>query len=61
VSREQTHRAAIRDAGGDVRPLPWVCALREQAAKLVEGRRWLAQDGVRVVVDQRDLVQYFSK
>jgi hypothetical protein len=44
-----------------VRPLPRVRALGEEAAELVERRGRRAQDAVRVVVDERDLVQYFSK
>jgi hypothetical protein len=53
--------AAVRHAGRDVRPLPRVRALGEQAAELVERRRWRAQHAVCVMVDERDLVQYFSK
>jgi hypothetical protein len=44
-----------------VRPLPRVRALGEEAAELVERRGRRAQDAVRVVVDEGDLVQYFSK
>jgi hypothetical protein len=43
-----------------VRPLARVGALREEAAELVQ-RRLLAQDAVRVVVDERDAAQYFKK
>jgi len=53
-------RAAIGDAGRDVRPLARVRALREEPAELVE--RWPgAQDPVRVVVDELDPGQYFKK
>lgn len=52
--------SAVRDAGGDVGPLPRIRALAEEAPKLVE-RRLRPQDPVRVVVDERDLAQYFSK
>jgi len=41
--------------------LPGVVALREEAAERVERRRRLAQDPVRVVVDETDGVQYFEK
>jgi CMP-2-keto-3-deoxyoctulosonic acid synthetase len=44
-----------------VRPLARVVALGEQAAELVERARRRAQDAVRVVVDERDRAQYFSK
>jgi hypothetical protein len=44
-----------------VGPLPRIGALREQPAELVERRRRLAEDPVRVVVDERGLTQYFSK
>jgi hypothetical protein len=44
-----------------VRPLARILALREQPAELVERRRRRAQDAVRVVVDEPDAVQYFSK
>jgi hypothetical protein len=53
--------AAVRDPGGDVRPLPRVRALGEEPAKLVEARRRRTQDAVRMVVDERDPAQYFSK
>jgi len=43
-----------------VRPLAWVGALGEQAPELVQ-RRPHGQDAVGVVVDERDLVQYFEK
>jgi hypothetical protein len=61
VLREHAHRALVGDGGGHVRPLPWVRALREQAAELIErgGRR--AEDPVGVVVDVPDAAQYFSK
>ena len=58
--RELPDRTAIRQTGGDVRPLPRVRALREEPAKLVE-RRLAAQDAVRMVVDELDRVQYFEK
>jgi hypothetical protein len=44
-----------------VRPLARVAALGEEAAELVERPRRLAEDAVRVVVDERDPAQYFSK
>jgi hypothetical protein len=44
-----------------VRPLPRILALAEEPAELVQGARRLAQDAVRVVVDERDRAQYFSK
>jgi hypothetical protein len=44
-----------------VRPLPRIGALGETPAKLVERRRRPSQDPVRVVVDERDAVQYFEK
>jgi hypothetical protein len=44
-----------------VRPLARVRALREEAAELVEALRSAAQDPVRVVVDERDVAQYFRK
>jgi hypothetical protein len=44
-----------------VRPLARVGALREEPAELVDRRRVRTQDAVRVVVDERDAVQYFSK
>jgi hypothetical protein len=44
-----------------MRPLARVRALGEEPAELVEGRRRRAQDAVRVVVDERDPAQYFSK
>jgi hypothetical protein len=58
---ERTDRAPVRDRGGDVRPLARVVALGEQAAELVERARRLAQDAVRVMVDEPDRAQYFSK
>jgi hypothetical protein len=42
-------------------PLARIGALGEEAAELVEGRRGRAQDPVRVMVDERDRAQYFSK
>jgi hypothetical protein len=44
-----------------VRPLPRIAALGEQSAELVKAARRRAEETVRVVVDERDLVQYFSK
>jgi len=58
---ERTDRAAVRNPGGDVRPLARVRALGEEPAKLVEARGMCTQDAVRVVVDERDPAQYFSK
>jgi hypothetical protein len=43
-----------------VRPLARVLALGEEAAELVERLR-RRDDAVRVVVDERDAGQYFSK
>ena len=54
-------RVTVGDAGRNVRPLPGVGTLREQAAKPVEARRMRAQDPVRVLVDERNAAQYFSK
>jgi len=42
-------------------PLAGIGALGEEATELVEGRRGRAQDPVRVMVDERDRTQYFSK
>ena len=53
---ELANRAPVGDAGRDVRPLPGIRALAEQAPKLVE-RRLRAKDPVRVVVDERDAVE----
>jgi hypothetical protein len=44
-----------------VRPLARVGALGEEAPELVERLRLRAEDPVRVVVDERDAAQYFSK
>ena len=44
--------APVRDAGRDVGPLARVGALGEEAAKGVERCRRLAQDPVRVLVDE---------
>ena len=57
---ELPHGAPVGEAGGDVRPLARVGALGEETAELVEARP-LAQDPVRVVVDEPDAVQYFEK
>ena len=57
---ELAHGAPVREAGRDVRPLARVVALREEAAKLVERRRRLAEEPVRVVVDEADRAQYFG-
>jgi len=46
--------APVRDAGRDVGPLARVGALGEEAAKGVERCRRLAQDPVRVLVDEGD-------
>jgi len=56
VRRHRAHRAPVRHAGGDVRPLARVGRLGEEPAELVEGRRRRAQDPVRVMVDERDAV-----
>jgi len=58
---EGPYRPQIGGGGGDVRPLRRILAFREEAAKLVEGRRWCAQDPVRVLVDECDRAQYFRK
>jgi len=58
---KHTDRAPVRDPGGDVRPLARIRALGEEPAKLVEARRMRTQDSVRVVVDERNPAQYFSK
>jgi hypothetical protein len=60
-ARQRADRPPVRDRRGHVRPLPGVIAFREQPAELVERARRRAQDAVRVVVDQPDAVQYFSK
>jgi hypothetical protein len=57
--RELAERAPVREAGGDVRPLAGIGALREENAELVQRRRRPAQDPVRVVVDEGDPTQYF--
>jgi hypothetical protein len=54
-------RTAVGEPRRDVRPLPRVGALGEEPAELVEARRGLAQDSVRVVVDETDAGQYFKK
>jgi hypothetical protein len=41
--------------------LAWVGALREEPAKLVERRRRLTENPVRMVVDEADRAQYFEK
>ena len=61
VGREHADRPPVGDGGRDVRPLARVVALGEQAAERVERARRLAQDAVRVVVDEPDRAQYFSK
>jgi len=58
---KRADRAAVRDPGCHVRPLARVRTLGEEPAKLVEVRRRRTQDAVRVVVDERDPAQYFSK
>ena len=58
---DRENRSAVGEPVRDVRPLPRVGALGEETAELVEARRMRAQDAVRVVIDERDLVQYFSK
>jgi hypothetical protein len=58
---EYGDRAPVGDPRRDVRPLARVGALREEAAELVERRRRRAVDAVRVVVDERNPAQYFSK
>src|SRR5581483_8304483 len=61
VPREERDGAPVRDAGGDVRPLPRVRALGKEAAELVQRRRRRPVHAVRVVVDERNPAQYFSK
>ena len=58
--RELAERAAVGDARRDVWPLARIGALREEAAKLVQARP-RAQDPVRVMIDEPDLIQYFEK
>jgi hypothetical protein len=61
LGRQDADRPPVGDAGGDMRPLAGVAALGEQPAELVQARRRRAEDPVRVMVDERQLVQYFSK
>jgi hypothetical protein len=58
---EHADRPPVANTGGDVRPLARVGAFAEQAAELVEALRRRPEDPVRVMVDERQLVQYFSK
>jgi hypothetical protein len=58
--RERGDPAQVREPRRDVRPLARVLALGEQPPERVEGLRG-RDDPVRVVVDERDLAQYFSK
>src|SRR4029077_14567368 len=58
--RERGDPAPVGEPRRDVRPLARVLALGEQPAECVEGLRG-RDDPVRVVVDERDLAQYFSK
>jgi hypothetical protein len=44
-----------------VRPLSRIWALGEQPPELVERRRRLEDEPVRVVIDERGIAQYFSK
>ena len=60
VVGELAQRAPVREAGRYVWPLARVGALREQTAKLVD-RRLRVDEPVRVMVDERDRVQYFEK
>ena len=60
-ARQHRDRAPVRHGGGDMRPLARVAALGEQTPELVQRARRLAQDPVRVLVDERDAAQYFSK
>jgi hypothetical protein len=57
---ERADRPQVGHTGRDVRPLARVVAFREEPAELVERPRRRA-DAVRVVVDERDLAQYFRK
>ena len=57
---ELAQHATVGQPGGEMRPLPWVVALRMQPAELVQ-RRAPAQDAVRVVVDEANLAQYLEK
>ena len=61
VAREHHDRAPVREAGRDMGPLARVGALGEEPAELVDARRVRAQDPVRVLVDERNRAQYFSK
>jgi hypothetical protein len=58
---ELADRAPVRDPGRDVRPLARVRALGEEPPELVKARGPRGQDPVRVVIDRRELAQYFSK
>ena len=58
--RERGDPAQVGEPRRDVRPLARVVALGEQPPERVEGLRG-RDDPVRVVVDERDLAQYFSK
>jgi len=59
--RQLADRPVVGQPRGDVWPLRRIGTLREEAAELVERRRRLPQDSVRVVVDEADPVQYFQK
>ena len=61
VPGDQRDRSPVGDAARDVRPLARIVALGEEPAELVEARRRRAQDPVRVLIDERDPAQYFSK
>ena len=58
---ERVDGALVGDTRCHVRPLPWVVALREQAAELVEAGGRRAEYAVCVVVDVADTAQYFAK
>jgi hypothetical protein len=58
---DREDRAPVGEPVRDMRPLSRVGALGEEPAEVVERARVRAQDPMRVVIDERDLVQYFSK
>jgi hypothetical protein len=59
--RELAHGPPVRHSRRHVRPLTWVGALGEQPAELVQRPRRLAQNPVRVMVDEPDRAQYLRK
>ena len=61
VRCELGNSSAVAGLRGDVRPLVWIAALREEPAELVQARRVTGENPVRVLIDERDSVQYFKK